>query len=216
MLPIEPGPFELNVAILDPVQDTKERILCAALKLFAEKGYVSACTKDIAREAGVAEVTLFRHFVSKDRLLEEVLSHFTFVSVMPQLLKEIADLPCEEALTTLAGRFIDYLILRKDWVSIMQAEMQRAPDKLFTVYHAFLDELLGGFVACFRQLQQRGCMGDFDLELGARMFHGICFNYFNQEELQGRKNYKSADRNLVLRGFVRIFLYGTCSRRLNE
>ncbi|WP_343213497.1 TetR/AcrR family transcriptional regulator [Geomobilimonas luticola] len=204
------------MGIPDPVQDTRERILSAALKLFAEKGYVSACTKDIARSAGVAEVTLFRHFTSKDRLLEEVLSHFTFVSVMPQLLKEIADLPCEEALTILAGRFIDYLILRKDWVSIMQAEMQRAPDKLFTVYHAFLDELFGGFVACFRQLQRRGCMGDFDLELGARMFHGICFNYFTQEELLGRKNYKSADRDLVLRGFVRIFLYGTSRNRRSE
>ncbi|GFE57801.1 TetR/AcrR family transcriptional regulator [Geobacter sp. AOG1] len=201
------------MARTQPESDTRERILCAALKLFAEMGYAGACTKEIAREAGVAEVTLFRHFVSKDKLLEEVMSRFTFVSVMPQLLAEIAALPCEEALTTLAGRFIDYLVLRKDWVRIMQAEMQRAPAKLFTVYHAFLDDLLGGFVACFRQLQQRGCLGDFDLEQGARMFHGICFNYFNQEELQGRKNYKSTDRELVIREFVRIFLYGTCSRR---
>ena len=196
-----------------PESDTRERLLCAALKLFAEQGYAGACTKEIAREAGVAEVTLFRHFVSKDKLLEEVMSHFTFVSVMPQILTEIANLPCEEALATLAGRFIDFLIKRKDWVKIMQVEMQRAPDKLFTVYHAFLDDLLGGFVDCFRQLQKRGCLGDFDLEQGARMFHGFCFSYFLQEEIQGRKSYKSANRDLVIREYVRIFLYGTCSRR---
>lgn len=195
-----------------PESDTSDRILCAALKLFAERGYAGACTREIAREAGVAEVTLFRHFTSKDKLLEAVLSRFTFVSVMPQILAEIADLPCEKALATLAGRFIDHLILRKEWVRIMQMEMQRAPDKLFSAYHAFLDDLLGGFVACFRQLQQRGCLGDFDLELGARMFHGFCFSYFLQEEIQGRKSYKSSNREQVIREFVHIFLYGTASR----
>lgn len=197
------------MAKFPPESDTREKILCAALKLFAERGYVGACTREIAREAGVAEVTLFRHFTSKDKLLEEVMTHFTFVSVMPQLLKEIENLPCEEALVTLAERFIDYLTLRKDWVRIMQVEMQRAPEKLFTVYHTFLDELFGGFVDCFRQLQHRRCLGDFDLELGARMFHGFCFSYFLQEEIQGRKNYKSNNRDKLIREYVRIFLFGT-------
>jgi AcrR family transcriptional regulator len=41
-------------------------ILTTASRLFAEKGYSNATTSEIAREAGVAEGTLYHHFGSKD------------------------------------------------------------------------------------------------------------------------------------------------------
>lgn len=41
-------------------------ILSTASRLFAEKGYSNATTSEIAREAGVAEGTLYHHFGSKD------------------------------------------------------------------------------------------------------------------------------------------------------
>jgi AcrR family transcriptional regulator len=41
-------------------------ILSTASRLFAEKGYSQATTAEIAREAGVAEGTLYHHFGSKD------------------------------------------------------------------------------------------------------------------------------------------------------
>ena len=48
--------------------DTKRKgaILSTASRLFAEKGYGNATTSEIAREAGVAEGTLYHHFGSKD------------------------------------------------------------------------------------------------------------------------------------------------------
>jgi len=52
---------------------TEKKILDAALKLFAEKGYVGATTRLIAQEAGVSELTLFRRFKTKDNLFKKVL-----------------------------------------------------------------------------------------------------------------------------------------------
>jgi TetR/AcrR family transcriptional regulator len=52
---------------------TEQRILDAALKVFASEGYTGATTRRIAEEANVAEVTLFRKFQSKENLLKEVL-----------------------------------------------------------------------------------------------------------------------------------------------
>jgi TetR/AcrR family transcriptional regulator len=52
---------------------TEQRILEAALKVFASEGYSGATTRRIAEEANVAEVTLFRKFQSKENLLREVL-----------------------------------------------------------------------------------------------------------------------------------------------
>jgi AcrR family transcriptional regulator len=47
---------------------TRERILDAGLRTFAEKGFTGATTKEISMKAGVNEVTLFRHFGSKEAL----------------------------------------------------------------------------------------------------------------------------------------------------
>ncbi|MFB9991392.1 TetR/AcrR family transcriptional regulator [Deinococcus oregonensis] len=44
-------------------------ILQAAVRVFARKGFHRTTTKDIAREAGLAEGTLYNHFQNKDALL---------------------------------------------------------------------------------------------------------------------------------------------------
>lgn len=52
--------------------DTRQRLLAAAARVFAQHGLNGATTRAIAEAAGVNEVTLFRHFQSKDRLLAAV------------------------------------------------------------------------------------------------------------------------------------------------
>ncbi|NWG18408.1 MAG: TetR/AcrR family transcriptional regulator [Chloroflexi bacterium] len=56
--------------------DTRERILKAAGRLFAEQGYARTTTRAIAAAAGVNEVTLFRHFSSKQNLLRAFVEQF--------------------------------------------------------------------------------------------------------------------------------------------
>ncbi len=52
------------------IDDNHHRILQAALRVYALHGWRGATTRRIADEAGVNEVTLFRHFGSKDALLD--------------------------------------------------------------------------------------------------------------------------------------------------
>lgn len=53
--------------------DKKENILIAALKLFANEGYSATSTSKIAREAGVSEGLIFRHFGNKEGLRDAIL-----------------------------------------------------------------------------------------------------------------------------------------------
>ena len=48
---------------------TRRKILEAALRVFSRKGFNGATTSEIAREAGVAEGTIFRYFETKKDLL---------------------------------------------------------------------------------------------------------------------------------------------------
>ncbi|GAA4787842.1 hypothetical protein GCM10023231_14980 [Olivibacter ginsenosidimutans] len=47
----------------------REKIMQAALLLFAENGYADTSTKLIAKEASVSEALIFKHFENKDKLL---------------------------------------------------------------------------------------------------------------------------------------------------
>ena len=55
-----------------PRPDARQRLLAAAALVFARDGLNGATTRAIAREAAVNEVTLFRLFRSKERLLAAV------------------------------------------------------------------------------------------------------------------------------------------------
>jgi len=52
------------------------KILSTAKKLFAEKGFKTVTTKEIAKKADVNEVTIFRQFKNKENLFEQVLIYY--------------------------------------------------------------------------------------------------------------------------------------------
>lgn len=54
--------------------EKQERILNAALHLFATMGYASTSTSKVAKKAGVSEGLIFRHFKNKEGLLEAILT----------------------------------------------------------------------------------------------------------------------------------------------
>lgn len=53
--------------------DKQEKILKAALDLFANEGYNATSTSKIAKHAGVSEGLIFRHFKNKQGLLDAVI-----------------------------------------------------------------------------------------------------------------------------------------------
>lgn len=191
------------------MNSTRERILEAGLKTFSTKGYLGATTKEIAREAGIAEVTVFRHFPSKEKLFEEVINTHSFLPTLRGLLPEIGAMELEEALVLIARRFLDTLVLRKDMIRIMHSEMQRYPEKIHKIYHAFVDEVRNTLASYFKEMQEKGVLREFDTVLGARAFFGMFLSYFNAEEFLLRKRYRSADAETTIRQYVQIFARGT-------
>lgn len=53
--------------------EKQERILQEALRLFALNGFASTSTNKVAKAAGVSEGLIFRHFKSKEGLLDAVM-----------------------------------------------------------------------------------------------------------------------------------------------
>ena len=66
--------------------DKHERILGAALKVFAKHGFYSSKVSEIAREAGVADGTIYLYFKNKDDILIKA-----FEEAMTQLIARLDD-----------------------------------------------------------------------------------------------------------------------------
>jgi hypothetical protein len=54
------------------VTDKRQAILRAAIRVFAHNGYFSSKVADIAREAGVADGTVYLYFKSKEEILHSI------------------------------------------------------------------------------------------------------------------------------------------------
>ena len=53
--------------------EKEEKILKSAIKVFSEKGFSASTTSEIAKDAGVAEGTIFRYFKTKKDILRGIL-----------------------------------------------------------------------------------------------------------------------------------------------
>jgi AcrR family transcriptional regulator len=69
------------------LKDKTEQILDAAMRVFINKGFLQATTQEIAKEAEVAEVTLFRKFTTKQNLFEAVITKVLEDKFQTKLLK---------------------------------------------------------------------------------------------------------------------------------
>lgn len=70
------------------VKKTSDRLLYAAINLIAEKGYHAVTTKEIAKEASVSEMTLFRHFGTKKGILEAAIDEFYYTTSMKEIFQK--------------------------------------------------------------------------------------------------------------------------------
>ena len=84
----------------------QKRIIEAAISTFAEKGYSNTSTSELAKIAGVAEGTIFKHYGTKENLLLSLVVPFMkdcFPTMVDELLGELMNDECsfEDFLRTL-------------------------------------------------------------------------------------------------------------------
>ena len=191
--------------------DTRLKLLEATLELISEKGYLGATTREIARRAGVSELTLFRKFEKKEKLFEEVLKTQTFLPLLRETVIEVEDLEPAEALETIGIRYLQTLKERKMFVKIVLSELNTYPEKVRNVQMQFVREMEGTLQSYLEELQKSGKLRTVSLEVAARTFLRMLFSFFILEEIIKDQSISGKTLKTTVREVVDIFMYGIVS-----
>jgi AcrR family transcriptional regulator len=153
--------------------DHRERILRAAARVFAETGYRGATTRRIAQEAEVNEITLFRHFGSKDDLIREAIQYAGVEAELPRLPEEPRS-PLEE-LTAWSRAHLMRLYEVRSMIRTCMGESVEHPEITgpATSRPVRVKTELKNYLV---RLQERGMAApDFDVDVASAMLMGALF-----------------------------------------
>jgi TetR/AcrR family fatty acid metabolism transcriptional regulator len=153
--------------------DKRERILDAAIKVFARSGYHRARVSDIAREAGIAYGLVYHYFRNKEEILASAFDErwSGFLAVVDAIAAGPA--PAREKLQSLAALILNAFRRRPDWVKVLVLEIQRssrfaAPEQIRAVGRLF-DQV----ARIVREGQEKGELrGDVDPQVACVVLVG--------------------------------------------
>jgi TetR/AcrR family transcriptional regulator, fatty acid metabolism regulator protein len=106
--------------------DKRRRILDAAIRVFARKGYFGSRVSDVAKAAGIADGTIYLYFRNKDDVLvclfDEVMSEH--VAVARQELRAIEGAPAQ--LRAIAEHHLKLLGSNRELAVVFQVELRQS------------------------------------------------------------------------------------------
>jgi AcrR family transcriptional regulator len=146
---------------------TKKRILAAAELVFSRDGFQGATTREIARQAGVNEVTLFRHFRTREELLRATLDQgcATFEALVEQS-DEVWKDRLPEGLEHYVHEMYFVVRQREALVRAFVSEARILPESIRSALREFMEQRKARLVARLKKAQELGLVRK-DVDLSA-------------------------------------------------
>jgi AcrR family transcriptional regulator len=135
---------------------TRTRLIEAASQVFARFGVQGATTREIARVAGVNEVTLFRHFASKEQLLKAVIENALALQTEALAHPEAWTQDLRTDLKHYAQLYNTMLEAQEDLIRNFIGEAKRHPEAAKQVIEEAVKPLEEKLVAYLESCQRRG------------------------------------------------------------
>lgn len=137
-------------------QQTRERIVRCARRLFSRKGFAEVTIDEIMTEAGLTRGGFYRHFATKAALYSEALLQFTCRNPPEAWQRKHVD-PCAEG-PALARMIMDAYLSQEHLDDIdgscptlgLPSDVSRSGEEVKRAFRKVLDDMLAAFVASLR------------------------------------------------------------------
>lgn len=159
--------------------DTRGKILQATIQLIVQKGFKASTTRAIAENAGVNEVTLFRHFGNKRGLMKAVIEQFSYVPAFTKAFRENLVWDLGQDLLMLAKLYHKVMNHNRDLVIIMM-NLKEAGDfpELEQQIVSMPRQLKKGLSDYLIAMKEKGKLVETDIEAQVMAFIYMNFGFF--------------------------------------
>ena len=114
----------------EKLTEKQKKIIIAAIESFSEKGYAATSTNEIAKKAGVAEGTIFRHYKTKKELLVSIVAPLMTKLIGPFIVNDfhkVLDRPYENVEDFLRAAIKNRSDIIKKMLPVIKIVIQEIP-----------------------------------------------------------------------------------------
>jgi TetR/AcrR family fatty acid metabolism transcriptional regulator len=157
--------------------EKRERILKAAIKVFARDGFFNAKVEEIARMAGVATGTTYLYFDNKDDLLISIFEE-EMVPIIDEMRNEIAQVSHpEEKIRTFIDHHMRMVRTHPDMTQLLEIELRQSSKFIHGYKGTRFKEYLDVIGNAFTEGQEEGI---FRTDIQPTLFKQILFGALDQ------------------------------------
>lgn len=190
----------------------RQLLLTAAARVFARDGLEGATTRAISREAGVNEVTLFRHFGTKEHLIKAVVgTAFARASGRPKATAGSARRSLRTDLAAFARDYEELLVANLPLIRTMIGEIHRHADCHHQALRGIFSPMREALVERLRRASKAGeARAGLNPSIAADLFSSTIFTAVLKRSKAGVKLDYSA--SAYREACVDVFLGGIGAR----
>ena len=155
------------------VEDRREQIIDAAMRVFSQKGFTRATNKDIAREAGITPGLIYHYFENKEAVLNAVIEGRSPLRLIGSLPPQILNLPPEVFLHFMLLQVLNIVEDEKyvQLIRVYLSEIIHNPG-MSQLGAGLLQRVLGFLGGYFESKMEAGEIRQVDPSLAAQVFMG--------------------------------------------
>jgi AcrR family transcriptional regulator len=195
------------------VEDRREQIIDAALRVFAEKGFDKATNKDIANEAGITPGLIYHYFKSKENLLRAILEEHSPLRLVQLMPDAFLDTSPENMLRYLAEQLLniteDEHYLRLARIYLMEA-LHHPQSIAFSLIG--MQEVVGLLERYLATRMESGEMKHIDPSLVVQVFGGSIMAFVIRRQILRDPIALQYSHEEIVNSVVSITLHGLLTR----
>ena len=185
--------------------DKREAILRAAIVVFAHNGYFSSKVADIAREAGVADGTVYLYFKNKDDLLTSIFG-WAMGEFLNRARSEMAEIEDpREKLQRFAHLHFSLLEQERDIAIVFQIELRQSTKFM----EHFSTTYLAQYLQMLREIIEEGQrLGIFRKQLNSKVVAKLLFGALDEMATNWVLSRKNHSLTAMVEPVLDVFLNG--------
>ncbi|MBE3558318.1 MAG: TetR/AcrR family transcriptional regulator [Ktedonobacteraceae bacterium] len=195
------------------VEDRREQIIDAALRVFARKGFARSTNKDIAREAGITPGLIYHYFENKQAVFKAVVEERSPLKIVRTLPPDMLGLPPEQFMRFLLLRVLN-VIESEQFVQIIRVMLPEAVhgSEFVPIGVSILQQVINFLEQYLRTKMEQGVLQQINTSFVAQTFTSCVMGFVLRRQVLRDPSALQYSQEQIAENVVNTILHGLLPR----